>query len=98
MSCEHKTVDVVFSHIVEVSKYGATLLLELCECSDCGHRFIVPYLGLAEIDPIPTDFTIIEMEDGGEITPSFNYVHEVIGIPKRAISISTSAKRTDRDE
>ena len=79
MSCTHENVDVLGASLVKVTEHGAYVLFELHECQDCGHRFIIPYLELAEIDPIPADFNVVELEDEVEITPSEYYVRTVLG-------------------
>ena len=94
MSCIHENVDVLGDSLVNVTKYGARVLFELHECQDCGHRFIVPYIELAEIDPIPDDFKVVELEGEVEITPSDYYVRTVLGFSSYT-SVSTSERRTE---
>ena len=79
--CKHEETEILESDLIDVSKFGATLLLEVEECTECKKRWVNPYLGLNQLsldDPM-----LITKEDGR--LPSLEYIEKVLGIKKKNI-------------
>ncbi len=88
MSCKHDNdINVLGSSLVEVSDEGMTVLFELQECDECKGRWLVPYIEIPEIDPIPEGFKVeVEEDEKGvaevRVTPTDEYVRKVLGVGK----------------